>query len=165
LSEYNTQNGSLDANLEAGLGIQFAGSETAFSPRSAIESLTLDGAEVIATVRGGGPMEGQPAITRNRHGRGWVIYVGCDSTSDDFYEAVARVAGSASGLTPLIQAPDGVEVTSRGDGDTTFYFLLNLTETPHENIALPKPMNDLIRDQHGITQVSLGPLEVAVLAS
>ena len=165
LVEYNTQNGNLDANLQAGLGIQFAGSGTAFSPRSAIESLTLDGAEVIATVRGGARMEGQPAVTRNRHGRGWVIYVGCDSTSDDFYEAVAHVAGAASGLTPLIQVPDGVEVTSRQDGDTTFYFLLNLTETPHENIALPKPMDDLIHDRHGITQVSLGPLEVAVLAS
>ena len=110
-------------------------------------------------------MEGRPAITRNRHGRGWVIYVGCDSTSDDFYEALAHVACAASGLTPLIQAPDGVEVTSRQDGDTTFYFLLNLTETPQEKIALPKPMDDLLHDQHGITQVSLGPLEVAVLAS
>ncbi len=110
-------------------------------------------------------MEGRPAITRNRHGRGWVIYVGCDSTSDDFYEAVARAAGAASGLTPLIQAPDGVEVTSREDGDATYYFLLNLTETPHEKIALPKPMDDLIHDQRGITEVTLGPLDVAVLMS
>jgi beta-galactosidase len=165
LSEYNAQNGNLDANLLAGLGIQFVGSEKAFSPRTAIESLTLHGAEVIATVRGGGPMEGRPAVTRNRHGRGWVIYVGCDSSSDDFYEAVAHVAGAASGLTPLIEAPHGVEVTSRQDGDTTFYFLLNLTENPQDKITLPKPMDDLIHDRHGITEVTLGPLEVAVLAS
>ena len=33
-----------------------------------------------------------------------------------------------AGLTPLIEAPHGVEVTSRQDGDTTYYFLLNLTE-------------------------------------
>src|SRR5208337_5492834 len=49
LSEYNAQNGNLDANLQAGLGIGFAGSEAIFSPRSAIETLTLHGAEVIAT--------------------------------------------------------------------------------------------------------------------
>lgn len=165
LGEYSAQNGNLDANLEAGLGIRFAGSETTFSPRSAIESLTLQGAEVIATVRGAGRMEGRPAITRNGHGRGWVIYVGCDATSDEFYEAIAHVAAAASGLTPLIQAPYGVEVTSRQDGDATYYFLLNLTETPHEKIALPKPMDDLIHDRRGITEVSLGPLEVAVLAS
>jgi beta-galactosidase len=165
LFEYNSQNGNLDADLQAGLGIRFAGSDATFSPRTALESLTLHGAEVLATVRGGGPMEGQPAVTRNRHGLGWVIYVGCDATSDDFYEAVARAAGAASGLTPLIQAPYGVEVTSRQDGATIYYFILNLTETPHENIALPKPMDDLIHDRRGITQVSLGPLEVAVLAS
>jgi len=65
---------------------------------------------------------GQAAITRNRHGRGWVIYVGCDSTSDDFYEALAHVACDASGLTPLIQAPDGVEVTSRKMAIRLFIF-------------------------------------------
>ena len=110
-------------------------------------------------------MEGRPAVTRNRHGRGWVIYVGCDSTSDDFYEALARVVGAAGGLTPLIEAPHGVEVTSRQDGDTTYYFLLNLTENPQNKITLPKPMDDLIHDRRGITEVTLGPLEVAVLAS
>lgn len=165
LFEYNSQNGNLDAKLQDGLGIRFAGSEATFSPRTALESLTLHGAEAIATIRGGGPMQGRPAVTRNQHGRGWVIYVGCDSTGDDFYETVARVAGTASGITPLIQAPYGVEVTSRQDRDATYYFLLNLTETPHENIALPKPMDDLLHDRNGITQVSLGPLEVAVLAT
>ena len=165
LSEYNAQNGNLDANQQAALGIRFAGGETTFSPRSAIESLRLHGAEVLATVRGGGQMQGRPAVTRNRHGRGCVIYVGCDSISDEFYENVARAAGDACGLAPLIQAPHGVEVTSRHDGATTYYFLLNLTEEPHDHIALPKPMDDLIHDQHGIAEISLGPLEVAVLAS
>ena len=56
-------------------------------------------------------------------------------------------------------------MTSREDGDATYYFLLNLTETPHEKIALPKPMDDLIHDQRGITEVTLGPLDVAVLMS
>lgn len=164
LSEYNAQNGNLDADLEAGLGIRFTGSEATFHPRAAIESLVLNGAEVLATVRGGGQMEGRPAVTRNRHGRGWLIYVGCDATSDEFYEAVAHAAGDASGLAPLLQAPYGVEVTSRQDGDTIYYFLLNLTETPHEKIALPKPMDDLIQERRGITEISLGPLGVAVLA-
>ena len=165
LVEYNSQNGNLDAHLQTGLGVRFAGSEASFSPRTAIEVLTLHGAETLATVRGGGSMEGRPAVTRNRHGRGWVIYVGCDSTHDDFYEAVAQAAGVASGIMPLIQAPAGVEVTSRVDGATTFYFLLNMTEERRDGIALPKPMDDLIHDQRGIRQISLGPLEVAVLAS
>ncbi|MGB7266979.1 MAG: beta-galactosidase [Terracidiphilus sp.] len=165
LFEYNDQNGNLDAKLQGELGMQFRGSDVVFKPRSAIESLVLHGAEAIATVRGGGPMEGRPAVTRNRHGRGWVFYIGCDSTDDAFYEVVARAVASSSGITPLIQAPYGVEVTSREESGTTYYFLLNLTETAHDNIALPHTMDDLIHDQHGVTQISLGPLDVAVLAS
>lgn len=165
LFEYNSQNGNLDAKHQDELGIQFAGNETVFKPRTAIESLTSHGAEVIATVRGGGTMDGKPAITRNRHGSGWVYYVGCDSTDDPFYEAVARAVGAASELKPFIEAPYSVEVTSRQDADTTYYFLLNLTETAHDKIELPHAMDDVIHDHRGITQISLGPLDVAVLAS
>ena len=165
LSEYNAQNGNLDAKLEAGLGIRFAGSETAFSPRSAIESLTLHGAETLATVHGGGPMAGRPAVTRNRYERGWVFYVGVDCLEDEFYEIFARAVSDVSKIKPLIPAPHGVEVTSRQDKDATYYFLVNLTETAHESIQLWEPMDDLIRERNGITSVSLGPLDVAVLAA
>lgn len=165
LFEYNDQNGNLDRKLQDALGMQFAGNDDVFKPRTAIESLVLHGAEAIATVRGGGPMEGGPAVTRNRSGGGWVFYVGCDSTDDAFYVAVARAVGAASQLTPLIDAPEGVEVSSRQDGDTTYYFLLNLVENAHGNVALPHAMDDVIHDQKGLTQISLGPLEVAVLAS
>ena len=165
LYEYNQQNGNLDEKLQAELGIQFYGSDSVFKPRTAIESLVIHGAETLATVRGGGGMDGRPAITRNRHGNGWVFYVGCDSTDDEFYETVSRAAASASGLKPLIEVPYGVEVTSRQEGGTIYYFLLNLTEIAHENIALPHPMEDLIHDQRGVSQVSLGPLAAVVLAS
>ena len=73
-----------------------------FKPRTAIESLTLHGAEPIATVHASGSLNGRPAVTRNRHGKGWVFYVGCDSTDDAFYETVARMAGDAAALQPLI---------------------------------------------------------------
>jgi beta-galactosidase len=165
LFEYNSQAGNLDAKLQDALGIQFNGSDAVFRPRTAIESLTLHGAEAIATVQGGSSMQGGPAITRNRHGKGWVFYIGCDSTDDPFYEAVARAAGAAAGLAPLIAAPAGVEVTSRQDGATTYFFLLNLTDAAQNNIRLPHPMEDVVAGQSGVTQVSLGPLEVAVLAS
>jgi len=165
LFEYNAQNGNLDAKLQDSLGMQFQGSDAVFKPRTAIESLVLHGAEVIATVRGGGPMEGGPAVTRNRSGNGWVFYVGCDSVDDAFYESVARAVGAAAELKPLIIAPYGVEVTSRQESDLTYYFLLNLTENAHDNITLPHAMDDVIHDQRGVTQISLGPLDVAVLAS
>lgn len=146
-------------------GIVFAGNQTVFRPRTIVESLTLHGAETLATVVGAGEMSGRPAVTRNRHGNGRVFYVGTDCADDAFYETVARLVGAEAKLTPLIPVPYGVEVTSRQDADATCYFLLNLTTETHDNIRLPKPMDDLIGERDGIRQVSLGPLDVAVLVA
>jgi beta-galactosidase len=109
-------------------------------------------------------MGGRPAVTRRRSGKGWVFYVGVDSTDDQFYEEVARAVGEAAGLKPLISAPYGVEVTSRQDGATTYFFLLNLGETPHDLIELPQPMDDLLQEKRQVKSVSLEPLGVVVLA-
>jgi hypothetical protein len=68
-------------------------------------------------------------------------------------------------LKPLIAAPYTVEVTSRQDAQNTYYFLLNLTETPHANIPLPSAMDELVTGKKGLTSVSLGPLEVALLVA
>lgn len=139
--------------------------DSVFKPRTAIESLTLNGAEAIATIVAVGSLNGRPAITRNRYGKGWVFYAGCDSTDDGFYETMAHMAGDAASLKPLIAAPYGVEVTSRQDAASTYYFLLNLTMTAHEKIELPHAMDDLIGERSAIRQIALGPLDVAVLAS
>jgi beta-galactosidase len=154
----------LPKEMDAELGISFSGSEGVYRPRTILESLRLQGAETIAVFRGG-RMAGQPAVTRNRHGKGWVYYAGTDSPDDGFYESVARMTAATAGLTPLIAAPYGVEVTSREDANTIYYFLLNLTETAHNNIRLPRPMHDLIAEHAEVATVSLGPLEVAVMAS
>jgi beta-galactosidase len=148
----------------AELGIIMSDGQTIFHPRTTLESLTLHGAEPIATFRGG-RMAGQPAITRNSYGRGWVFYVGTDCAADEFHEELARAVGATANLTPLVTAPYGVEVVSRENSETIFYFLLNLTEDTHNNIRLPQPMESLITGQTAVTAVSLAPLEVAVLAT
>ena len=164
LFEYNAQNGMLDEKLESEIGIVFAGSTQAFRPHTLVESLRLEGAEAIASVRGGGPMDGKPAITRNRHGEGWVFYVGTDCPDDGFYESFARIVNQSAKLSPLIAAPYGVEVTSREESGVTYYFLLNLTEEAHARIELPSAMNDLIGGRTDVTEIGLGPLDVAVLS-
>ena len=163
LTEYTPQNGSFDKDHEGALGIGFTGEQASFTPRSIIESLVLHGAEPIAEVHGG-RMAGRPAVTCNGYQQGWVFYVGVDCIENEFYEALARRVSKTTRLVPLITAPYGVEVTSRQDTDTTYYFILNLTETAHASIELPVPMDDLIGEQNGVTKISLGPLEVAVLA-
>ncbi len=164
LGEYNSPNGTLDRTLNAELGIVFRGAETAFPPRTILESLVLHGAEPVAIFRGG-RMAGKPAITRNQVGRGWVFYVATDCAESAFHEALARAVGTTANLSPLVAAPYGVEVTSRESSEAIFYFLLNLTETAHKDILLPEPMRDVITGQSGLTKISLAPLGVAVIAA
>lgn len=165
LTEYSPQHGNLDQTLQSELGVVFNGSETAFGPRTIVESLVVEGADVLATIRGGGNLSGHPAITRKRHGNGWIFYVGSDSAKEQFYEILARHVADTTGLAPLIDVPDGVEVTSREDGNTTYYFLLNLTAEGRSRIPLPKSMDEIVSNRTNISQVSLEPLGVAVLAS
>ncbi|MDE3195184.1 MAG: beta-galactosidase [Acidobacteriota bacterium] len=165
LFEYNAAAGNLDAELQAGLGIQFGAGGSVFRPRTAIESLKTQSAEAIATVRGGGPMDGGPAVVRNRYRKGTVFYAGCDSTDDGFYETLARMVGEASSLKPPIAVPYGVEVTSRENAGTIWYFLLNLTQNAHERIALPHPMDDVTGERGSVAEIALGPFDAAVLAS
>jgi beta-galactosidase len=162
--EYNQIKGTYGREVAGELGIIFAGHPDIFRPRSILESLALQGAEPVATIRGG-RMEGKPAITRHRLEQGWVFYAGTDSAEDGFHETLARSLGAAGHLSPLIAAPYGVEVTSRQSAETVFYFLLNLTETAHERIPLPQPMDDMLNGQTGLRNVSLAPLGVAVLAA
>jgi beta-galactosidase len=161
LSEYNAQSRTFEK--QADLKIRFNGDKSSYTPRSMVEALVLQGAEPVATIEGG-RMAGRPAVTRHRYERGWVFYVGVDCLEGEFYETFARLVNATAALTPLIAAPYGVEVTSRHDHSTTYYFLNNLTESAHDNIELPGSMTDLIHEKDGVTKISLGPLDTAVLA-
>ena len=160
--EENLAMGTLDAKLNAALGIVFTGSDTVFAPRTMLEGLRLDGATAIATFRGG-RMAGRPAVTRHQYERGFVLYAATDSAEVGFYEALAREAAVAGRLVPLLEVPKGVEVTTRETPQTTYYFLLNYTES-EQQIHLPQPMDELIGQHDHVTEVLLAALGVAILA-
>lgn len=165
LVEYNPQRGDYDKSLEQELGVAYSGSRTVFKPRTIVESLVLHGAEAVATIQGGGALSGRPAVTRNQYKSGWIYYAGLDSSEEEFYHALAQIVGSAAKLQPLVDAPYGVDVTSRQDSDHTYYFLLNMTAERKDDIELPESMDDIVSDRKGITRISLEPLGVAVLTS
>lgn len=164
LTEYNSAHGQMDEAHEADLGIAFADSNELFKPRTIMESLVLHGAEPVAMFRGG-RMRDRPAVARHRHGSGWVIYAGTDSGDHGFHEAIAQVAARASGVRPLLEVPSGVAVTTREDQKTRYYFALNLTETTHDNIALPMPMEDRLGGKGSVKSIRLEPLGVALLST
>lgn len=164
LVEYSSARGQMDSAHEAQLGIAFNGSSVVFKPRTIMESLQLHGAEPVAFFRGG-RMEGMPAVTRHRYEKGWVIYAGTDSGEHGFHEALARLGANAAGVKPLLDVPRGVAVTTREDQDHLYYFVLNLTETPQDNIALPQPMENWTENRRKVSRIRVEPLGVVVLAT
>jgi beta-galactosidase len=154
----------MDTAHEAELGITFADTSDVIRPRTVMESLQLHGAEPVASFRGG-RMEGLPAVVRHRYKAGWVIYAGCDSGEHRFHESLALLGARVAGLSPLIDVPAGVAVVTREDDNHTFYFVLNLTERPHDAIALPNAMDDWVSDAQSIRTIHLEPLGVALLAA
>lgn len=54
-------------------------------------------------------------------------------------------------------------MTTREDQEHVYTFLLNLTESPHVDIVLPRSMHDLLYGDREVRLISLEPLGVAVL--
>lgn len=126
-----------------------------------LEGVELNGAQSIAVFKGNG-MEGKPAITINRHGNGYVVYLGSITTDRIFYDELFKTLGKRFKIDPLISVPDGVEVVSRTKNDTNYYFVMNL-EAKTKTIHLPKPMHELISNRPTGKSLELSAFEVAVL--
>ncbi|MET8250937.1 beta-galactosidase [Micromonospora sp. NPDC005197] len=91
------------------------------------EWLHADDAEVLASYTDG-PLPGVPALTRRPVGAGAAWYVGTRLDEPATDRLVARLLDEA-GVRPAAQAPTGVEVVRRRDGERTWLFAINHTET------------------------------------
>ena len=85
-----------------------------------------DGAEVFAEYTCG-RLKGKAAGIVKRIGRGALVLYASDARNYRYYEALARVANGFAEIPPLLDAPDGVIVSSRQkDGET--YLISNSYE-------------------------------------
>ena len=105
---------------------------------------------------------GKPAVTLNQFGQGRVIYVGTFG-GDELYETLAGWLMELAELRPLIQVPQGVEVTKRWQGEQCLIFILNHT-TQEQKIPLDSRYIDLLKGTE-LTggEISLAPRDVLVL--
>lgn len=67
---------------------------------------------------------GMPVLTKNAFGKGFGYYVATQS-DDAFYREYLGEICREAGIEPVMDAPDGIEVTRRVNGNGTFVFLLN----------------------------------------
>ena len=111
----------------------------------------------------GGPLDGRSAMTRNAHGSGSAWYAACHLDEDGLDALLGQVLSEA-GVTPVLDAPHGVEVTRRTAGDGTAYlFVLNHTGDCAD-LTLPGPALDLLSpDSSPSEHLTLHPGEPAVL--
>jgi beta-galactosidase len=85
---------------------------------------------------------GRPAITRNHFGRGQAIYVGTFG-NDDLWSALARELAGLAGLSPVLEAPAGVELAERWQAGRRLQFVLNHSERD-QPMAFDRPYRDLL---------------------
>ena len=136
------------------------GRELALS--TVVERLHLHGAKPLAVWDGSDPLlERTPAVTLNKVGNGQVIYVGGYALES----AVTMLAASLvklTGITPIAEASDRVELIDRRSGKQRFIVALNFGKADEPVTSLPAG-KDIFTDQaiEG-GEFTLPPLSVAI---
>jgi len=72
-------------------------------------------------------LDGYVAATRNRYGKGFGFYLGCEVDGDAFYDALAACVLKAAGVETL-KLPEGVEASVRSGAGRRLLFLVNHSE-------------------------------------
>ena len=88
---------------------------------------------------------GMPALTRNEFGKGAAYYAATRSNAD-FYRTLVHEICTETGICPIIDTPDCIEVTERTNANGTFLFFLNHDEKSHDiklNHAGTNILNDV----------------------
>ena len=133
----------------------------AYPCRRLADLLHAETAEVIATY-GSDFYAGMPVVTRNSFGAGAAYYIGTDADDvflDRFYGEIA----AAHGIAALLNAPRGVEVTTRTKDEQALIFVLN-----HNAQAVVVKLGearyrDLLTVQTLAGELALGGYGVAIL--
>ena len=122
------------ARLSDELGAGVTGSEWS-------ELMRCTGAEPVVSFVDG-PLPGAPAVTRRDvQGAGaWYVATRLDARGND--GLVGRVLAE-SGVQPVADAPAGVEVVRRSDGDRSWLFVINHTD---DEVEVPTRGHDLAGD-------------------
>jgi beta-galactosidase len=122
--------------------------------------LRPDGATVIARYAQD-YTAGKPAITVNQFGQGQVVYVGTVGDAD-LYETLADWLLGLPGVEPVLDAPEGVEVTERWQGASRLLFVLNHTEQAQE-VDLNRRYVDLLSGSAFEGTIAIAPRDVLAL--
>jgi len=145
-------------------GVHFAGPLVGADAECHIWADILDpkskDAEVLASYTDGA-YASKPAITSHKYGKGRAIYVGAHLEGLDLARVLLTLIAS-SGVTRAIQAPTGVEVTSRRTDRQTWTYLLNHTAKA-QSVKVEGTYRDGLDHSTVSGSISLEPYGVRIL--
>lgn len=120
------------------------------------------GAEVLMKFGAGDDwLTGRPAVIRRKVGKGTITYLG-SVLDEHLMEAMAKtVVAEAEVDSPVLIAPEGVDVCRRVGGGREVWVLTNFSKGAKE-VALPGPMTDVLGGET-VERVSMPRYGVAVL--
>ncbi|MGN0405178.1 MAG: beta-galactosidase [Bariatricus sp.] len=101
----------------------------------------LEGAEAVS-VYGEDFYKDTPVITRNHFGKGTAYYVGTRS-NPSFYEHFLNNIFEESEVYPVMEGPEGLEITVRENETARFIFMIN-HRTDEARIVLDRDLEDLL---------------------
>ena len=109
-----------------------------------------------------GLLKGTPAVTVNSYGDGFAVLYATDGNDVHFYEALARLVKERFNIEPLINADDGIIVSSRLTEDKEYIFAVNMKDRA-VNINLKEEMKDILTGRSLNGKVSLDGYDSVVL--
>jgi len=120
-----------------------------------------EGAEVIAEY-GEDFYKGMPAVTRNRYGKGEAWYVASSPEKAFLRDFVQGLCGTR-GIRPILETPEGVEVTRREKNGQAFTFVMNHNDTPQTVDLGSSSYRNLLDDNDYSGRTEIGPKDVWIL--
>ena len=123
--------------------------------------LKSDTAQCAATFTTG-LLKGTPAVTVNSYGEGFAVLYATDVNDVYFYEALAQLVKERFELKPIIDADDGIIVSSRLCEGKEYIFAVNMKDKPAA-VRLNEEMKDILTGKTLNGNVVIDGYDVLVL--
>jgi beta-galactosidase len=127
-----------------------------------VDWVTPESAKTIAKYTDHWHMKPFSTVTRNNHGKGKGWYVGTVIKEESFYDNLIAKLLEDAGIRPLVNPPNGVEVSIRQRHGKKLLFLMNHTQQP-KIVDIPLGGIELLNNVRTKKTLRLNKFDVAVV--